>query len=70
MPQTKKDRRKRLLERISERNIDLDDHVIELFNQQASGVNNDGPAAQLDYMIAQGGLNWVEDVIFADALNC
>lgn len=42
----------------------LDEHVHELKAQEAADINNQGVESQLDYMLEQGGHEWVESVLF------
>ena len=53
-----------MLERITEEKPDLDELVYELKSAQAADINNEGVEAQLDCLIAFGGLAWAEDAIF------
>jgi hypothetical protein len=39
---------------------DLDDHVHELKDAEASAINNTGMDAQLAYLEKQAGLDWLE----------
>lgn len=57
----RKDRVKELLAEISLRHTpeDLDDHVHELKSGEASTINNAGLEEQVDYLLQQGGEEWV-----------
>jgi len=48
---------------VEEKGLDLDDFVHQLKSVEASDINNDGSRAQLDYMIAVGGIAWAEDAL-------
>jgi hypothetical protein len=53
----------KLMEHAKEGNIELDDYVIDIKEQEASNINNEGPEGQLTFLLRELGISELEKML-------